>query len=233
MSILGIGGSSEKSWNYSDPTKPGFMLQITGTLVEINEVQSLNYSTRQPEYWPDGKPKLNIEMVVQGQSGRELSWFYGPKSSGAEAVEKAIKAILPNAKLLAELGGMMVRVTTAPEPLNPNTGQPIKYGQGNPRPWNFEILGPGSIEFRGAKEFQARPQIKPAPQMQEFDQYVAQVPAQMQPQYQQQQVPAPAQVPVQPQYQQQPAAQPAPYQQQPVQPAPVQQPVYAQDDIPF
>lgn len=150
-SVLNIN-NGQSGWNYSDPQKPGYMTSIEGTVVEIKEVQSRNYMTKQPEFWPDGNPKLNIEFVIQGQSGRELPWVFSPKSTAFNAVESALKAMNPNASSIAEAGGHLVRITT----------QDGQWGQGRPRPWQFEILGMGQVPFRGVKEYQA-PQQQPQP----------------------------------------------------------------------
>lgn len=151
--ILNINNNNA-GWNYSDPQKPGYMPSIQGTVVEINEVQARNYMTKQPEFWPDGKPKLNIEFVIQGQSGRELPWVFGPKSTAADAVKKALLAMNPNATSMADVGGYLVKVTT-------HDGQ---WGQGRPRPWEFEILGLGQVPFRGVKEYEAPAQPQPQAQ---------------------------------------------------------------------
>lgn len=152
-SVLDIN-TEGAGWNYSDSSKPNYMTSIQGTVVEINEVQSRNYMTKQPEFWPDGNPKLNIEFVIQGQSGRELPWVFSPKSTAAQAVKTALLAMNPNAKSIAEVGGYLVEIST----------QEGQWGQGRPRPWNFKILGMGQAQFRGVGEY--KPAATPQPQQQ-------------------------------------------------------------------
>lgn len=151
----------ESGWNYSDPQNEDYMPSITGTIVEINEVQSRNYATKELETWPDGNPKLNIQFIVQGQSGKELPWVFSPKSLAADAVKAALLQYNPNATGFGDLGGLMVRITTQ--------GDRSQYHSNNPRPWWFEILGQGQVPFRGVHEFkqQAPVQQAPAPMQQQ------------------------------------------------------------------
>lgn len=229
MSYL-LNISEESGWNYSDSKKEGYMPSITGTIVEISEVQSTNYMTKEKETWPDGKPKLNIKFTIQGQSGKELPWVFNPKSVAADAVKTALRQYDPNTMTMADLGGLMVRVTTQ--------GDSNLYNVNNPRPWWFEILGPGTAEFRGVKEFepmvtpqpqpQAQPQMQQQPVMQQQPpmqgNYYAPPQPQMQPQ---QQFTSPVNRLINPQAQQQ---QP---QQQVPEPDYVPTSVYDDNDIPF
>lgn len=162
--ILNFNGGG--AWNYSDPSKESYMPSITGTVVEISEVQSTNFQTRQPEYWQDGNPKLNIQLTIQGQSGKELPWVFSPKSLGMDAVKAALQAYKPDSNSVADIGGLLVEVSTQ--------GDSTQYHANNPRPWNVRILGQGNAPFRGVKEFKAAPSV----------QQVAQQPMQQAPQQQ-------------------------------------------------
>ena len=206
MGVLGFEnrGGSGNGWNYAHPDQEGFMLQIQGTVVEIKEVPATKFNSNEIDRWPDGNPKLNICLTIQGQSGRELDWTFSPggtqkPTTAMAACRAALQAAGEPAESVAELGGKTIQVTTQAPP------QGFNYGQGNPRPWAVQIMGPGTVPFRGVKEYTG-------------EQVQTQQPTQPQPQPQPQ--PAPA-----------PVAQPAP---QPAAPAPQPVPVdlYA-EDIPF
>lgn len=171
-SVLNINGGNGNGWNYSDQSKPGYMTSIQGTIVKITELQSRNYMTKQPEFWPDGNPKLNICFTIQGQSGRELTWVFSPKSTAFDAVVTALKTMNPNVNSIADIGGYMVEIST----------QEGQWGQGRPRPWTVNILGMGQVPFRGVEEYTAPPaqpvqqQQQPAQQFQPQGQQVATAP---------------------------------------------------------
>ena len=224
MSLMNFNGGS--SWNYSDPNKTGYALSITGTVVKVAEVQARNFQTKQPEVWPDGNPKLNVQLTIQGQSGRELTWDFSPVSLASDAVRNAVESTIEGADGFDAVGGKFVRITT----------QPGTYGSGNPRPWMFEILGEGNVPYRGTQLFNA------ANTQQPMQQHAMQQPAmqQQQPmQPMQQSMPQPMQPMQQQPMQQQPMQ---PMQQQPMQQAPMQQQPMQQyapnqtlydEDIPF
>lgn len=211
MSVLSFenrgGGGNGNGWNYSDPNKDGYMTSLQGTVVEIKEVAKTKFNSNEIDCWEDGKPKLNICLTIQGQSGRELDWIFGPggvtkPTAAMAACRAALQAAGLPAQSIAELGGKFISVATQEPP------QGFAYGAQNPRPWAVQILGEGQVPFRGVKEYQAQP----APQ-----QPVAQ--------------PAPV---VQPQPMAQPVAQAPVVQPQPVaQPAQVQESPYYDQDIPF
>lgn len=206
MGILGFdsrsGGGNGNAWNYSDRNKDGFMLQIQGTVVEIKEVPATKYNSNVIDRWDDGNPKLNICLVIQGQSGRELEWVFGPggiqkPTPAMAACRAALQAAGMPAETVAELGGKFIQVATQEPP------QGFSYGSGSPRPWSVQILGEGQVPFRGVKEYtgeQAQPQQQMQPQAQPAPVAQAQ--------------PAPA--PVAPQPVAQPAPAPAPVAQAPV-----------------
>ena len=193
------GGGAGNAWNYAHPDKDEFSTEIQGTVVEINKVQSINFSTKMPEFWPDGNPKANCQFVIQGQSGREKTWSITPKSAAWEAVVQALVAFNPNAQGIDDIGGLMIHVRTEMPP------QGFGYSQGNPRPWAVQVLGQGAAQFRGTNDL-----IKNPPRQQP-QQYPNQNPTQGFPPVQK---PAPRGYQQQPQgYQPQPQQQG--YQQQP------------------
>lgn len=231
MSYL-LNLNDEPGWNYSDSSKPQYMPSITGTVVSVEEVQSTNYATKDKEFWPDGNPKLNIKLVIQGKSGRELPWVFSPKSLACDSVKNALKQYNPNAQTIADVGGLMVKITT--------WGDSNQYHANNPRPWQFEILGQGEAPFRGVKEFDSNP---PVQQPQQTQQQVPPSPLNRNMNQQQQPMQQPMQQPVYPNDwpQSTPVTMQQPAQQQPAQQQPVQQqsPVVSVDtsvydeDIPF
>lgn len=218
MSIFDINGAKTgngNGWNYSDPTKPDYKPQLQGSVVQIKEVQSVNYVTKKPEFWNDGNPKLNVAIVIQEQDGTEYDWIFSPKSTAADALAAALG---PQATSMLEAAGKVIQVST----WEPQNG--MKYGANNPRPWQAQILGQSQVPYRGTVKYQgnAQPQQQAQPQPQQqaappiVGQYYAAPTVGMQPQPMQQQ----------------------PMQQQPVQQQPAQQnwneaPAMYDQDIPF
>ena len=163
MSVFDLKGGASNAWNYSDKTKPGYATSITGTVVEISNPQALDYQTKQPKVWPDGNPVRNLRVVIKGQSGREASWTFAPKSKAADA---CLIALDPQgdrpAVSIEELIGKLVTISTAEG----------VYNAQNPRPWNVAIQGLGDqASVRGLKDLsgatlQAQPAPQPQPQAQ-------------------------------------------------------------------
>lgn len=196
MGILDFNNSgSSNKWNCTNPNEPNYMPSITGTVVAVKEMPKLNFVTKKPEYWDDGNVKLNVALTIQGQSGRELDWIFSPKSVAADACKNALAQFKPDASGYADLGGLMVTVSTR----EPQQGE-RPWGQGNPRPWAMQILGQGNVPFRGVFPYVPQ-QNAPAPQV--ANDFAAPAQPVMQPQPM---APQPAQ---QPMMQQQPVAQPA------------------------
>lgn len=213
---------SGEAWNYSDPNQPDYQPTITGTVVEIRETQSYNYKTKQPEFWPEGNPKLNLTIVIQDQTGREYLWTFMPRrSNAAKAAQSALKAYNPSANSIADIAGLMIEVSTS--------GSTVSLGN-NPRPWACRIIGPGAVPFRGITDYQPpaggynmqpQQQTNPVQAQQNMAMYGQPVPpAPLQRDFngnmiQQPQVPMQQMAPVQ-------------YQAQPQTPMPVQQSAYQQ-----
>lgn len=176
MSVFDLKGSSGSgnNWNYSDQSKQGYMDMLQGTVVEISAPQSINFSTKRPEVWPDGNPKLNLCVTIKGQSGRELNWIFAPKSKAADACLAALDPQGTRERVsIEELLGKMVQVRT----------QPGVYNSQNPRPWWVSILGDGDVQsVRGmvdssapqAQQQAPQAQQQPAPQIQQAQQQAAQ-----------------------------------------------------------
>lgn len=164
MSMFDLkGGNTGSGWNYADNTKPNYMERIEGTVVEISNPQALNYSTRQPEFWPDGNPKRNLRVVIRGRSGQELSWTFSPKSRATDACLAALDPQGTRDQVsMEELLGKFVAVQT----------QAGVYNAQNPRPWWVTIQGEGEANMvRGLidlskQQMPGMPAPQPAPMQQ-------------------------------------------------------------------
>lgn len=163
------GNGNGNGWNYAHPDKENFMTTIKGTVVEVKEVPKTKFNSTEIDRWDDGKAKLNICLTIQGQSGRELDWVFGPggitkPTTAMAACRAALQAAGKPAESVAELGGLMIQVSTQQPP------EGFSYGQGSPRPWSVQVLGPGNVPFRGVTEYteeQVQTQQQPQPQLQQ------------------------------------------------------------------
>lgn len=141
------GQSNKVKWNYSRPNDPDFCAAITGDVIEIRQVQRTNAMNQQPEFWPDGNPKLDVAFVldVPALEGEAL---WSLKNYKNHATYKAASKALMDAGLptnsWTNFLGMNVTIAT----------QPGTYGAGSPRPWQITINGPGSSETRGCKRWE-------------------------------------------------------------------------------
>lgn len=232
---LNPGGASNYSWNYSNPNKEGYSTQLVGTVIAIQEVQKRSYTMNgqpgQPEFWPDGNPKMNIRLALATETGEIKTFTFQPAGKDARAGRKRsvhmdLFALTGNTDMKKLIGQTIAIIT-----------QEGRYGQNNPRPWTVQLVDAGPFSPAGpvpaelkvdrvlANSAAAGGQVTPPQQVQQpnpYGQGYQQQP--MQPQYQQPMRPQPAYAP-QPQYQQPaynvPQQQPM-YQPQPVytQPAP-------------
>ena len=161
MSMFDLKGGNTNNWNYSDPEKDGYTEYIQGTVVQIDNPQSVNFGTGKPEFWQDGNPKRNLRMTLLQVDGTEVNWTFAPhsKSLARQAIVAGMDAADPhnngNMKMLL---GKMVTVWT----------QAGNYNAQHPRPWNFRIDGEGDAsKVRGLIDLstQAAPaqQAAPAP----------------------------------------------------------------------
>jgi hypothetical protein len=219
---LNPGGAGNYSWNYSKPEREGYSTQLVGTVVAIQEVQKMGYTTTgqpgAPEFWPDGNPKMNIRLALVTEQGELKTFTFQPASKQARAGQK--KSVHMD---LFHLTGDTDMMNLIGRTLCISTKEG-HYGQGNPRPWFVQLVDAGPFQLS-----------QPLPPEFKLPQVLAnsavsggrvQQPQAQQPQYQQQYQPAPQyQQPVQ-QQQYQPVQQPQ-YQQQPMYPQ-VQQPMYQQ-----
>jgi len=143
MALDPVGTGISHNWNYSRPNDPGFSLSLTGTVVAIQEVQAMNFSSdgrpTTPQFWENtNQPKMNIRMVLCGPSGGYRTWTFQPASRAAKEGKKKSVHIdlynLTNGKGLMSLIGQTIKITTQAPP------EGFGYGKNNPRPWHVELV---------------------------------------------------------------------------------------------
>lgn len=220
---LNPGGTSNYGWNYSKPDKPGYSTQLVGTVLAIQEVQKMGFTTSgqpgAPQFWPDGNPMMNIRLALATEQGEIKTFVFQP--AGKQARQGLKKSVhmdlfhLTGDTDMMNLIGKTICIST----------QEGRYGQGNPRPWFVQLIDAGP--FKPATplppEFKL-PQVLAnsavsggqvnAPQQPQQPAYYQQQPAQYQPQQYQP-------MPQQPMQYQPPQAIQQPQQYQPMpQPAP-------------
>jgi len=132
-------GNAEKTWSYSDASLAIYSPEITGTLIELAWQQTRNMHTRQPDFWEDGNPKLQVRMMILRDdakgAGKESAWFFGVKSLAAQAVNAAMGG---TGKMEALLGKRVRIATPGTTPVQ------TKRGMVTARAWEFQILGEGN-----------------------------------------------------------------------------------------
>lgn len=216
---LNPGGAGNYSWNYSKPDREGYSTQLVGTVLAIQEVQKLGYTTTgqpgAPQFWPDGNPMMNIRLALATEQGELKTFTFQPAGKAARMGQK--KSVHMD---LFHLTGDTDMMNLIGKTLLISTEEG-RYGQGNPRPWFVQLVDAGPFQL-----------ATPLPPEFKLPQVLAnnavsggqvQAPPQPQPHYQQYQQPVMQQqpqrmAPVYQPVQQQPQYQPAPqYQQQPAQ----------------
>jgi hypothetical protein len=199
---LGSGAGTNFSFG-PQGAQPG--ASITGTVVDMKEVQRNNFETNKPEFWDNGDPKMQFRVTLQTQlrdpdkpndDGKRELYLDGRKKPNDNGTKSRICAVLD-----------AVRATTGGTALAAGGQLTVTWVSGmgfsgDPRNYTATYQPP-------AMDLSQQGQTQPVQQ-------VAQQPVQ---QYQQ---PAPVQ-----QQAYQPPVQP-PVQQPPVQQPPVQQPVQQQ-----
>lgn len=216
-------GGTNYSWNYSNPNKEGYSTQLVGTVLAIQEIQKRGYTMNgqpgAPEFWPDGNPKMNIRIALATPEGELKAFTFQPAGRQARMGQKKSVHMdlfhLTGDTDMNNLIGKTICITT----------QEGRYGQGNPRPWNVQLVEMGPFEAPLPSEFkvpqllansaasggqvnapQHQQQYQPQPQPQQYQQPQGFAPAyqQVQPQqYQPQQYQQPQPMPQPMQYQQQ------------------------------
>lgn len=194
---------NHRNWNYSNNQKEFYSETLVGTVKAIQFVQSTNFQTRQPEFWPDGNPKFNIRMAFADQNGELITFTFQPASKAAkEGRKKSIHIDLFN--LAKSLGGNDLR-SLIDKTIQIST-KPGNYGPNNPREFTVQAVQAGPFELANPlpDEFKVPEIVLSRPAVQQPQQQYA--PQPMAPQVTQQGYYAP------------PIAQPMPQYQQPMQP---------------
>ena len=231
---LNPSGTASYNWNCTKPDREGYSLELTGTVMAIQEVQARQYNPSggpgAPRFWDNGDPVFNIRVAVATPEG-ELKTVTMAKAGKLQREGKKpslhMQLYALSGNRIENLIGKTIHLWTWP--VNPETNQP--FGQGNPRLFGLELVdGEYKLGYELPDEFKVgkllandgasggQP-VPPAPQyMQQpqVPQYQQPMPQYQQPAYPQpmpQYAPMPVQSPQQ-YMQQQPAPQPAP---QPVQ----------------
>ena len=179
-----IGGNSN-AWNYSDPSKEGFSNQIQGPVVKLVRRQGIDFNTKQPATWPDGKPRFVYGLTIADQlSGENKEWVVVAKKSSVGI--RAIGAALGEPVDISRLYGMVVNIST-PGLQN----MKINGRSCTARVWQVQVMGqaPQGTNLLGIED-----QVNATPAQQK---QVQQQPVQQQPVQQQQVQPMQQQQPVQ------------------------------------
>ena len=129
--------AANHSWNYSRPNDEGYSLSLTGTVVFLQEVQKRTFTMDgkpgAPEFWPEGKPKMNIRMGLVLADGSLRTFTFQPAGKAQKAGEKPsvhmdLFRLAGGVDMMALVGKT---ITIETWQANPQTGQ--TWGNGNPR----------------------------------------------------------------------------------------------------
>lgn len=148
---------SSNSWNYSKADAPNYMPTLTATVLGLQEVQRREYNPGMPgqgapSFWPDGKPRMNIRMIMVDQMGQLKTFIFQPAGKAAREGKKRsihmdLFALTGNTNMMDLVGKTIVLSTHEPE-----VGH---WGQGNPRPFEVALAPEGVGPFQYAGELPA------------------------------------------------------------------------------
>ena len=110
---------------------------VTGTITEVTEQQQRNFDTDLPEFWEDGKPKMQAIVRIQttqrdddDDDGIRTCYAKGghktPAASGARGMKEAIVAAGQTAKQPIRVGGKLTIKYV-------EDGEPSKRGYNGPK----------------------------------------------------------------------------------------------------
>lgn len=141
---LNPGGTSNYGWNYSKPDKPGYSTQLVGTVLAIQEVQKMGFTTSgqpgAPQFWPDGNPMMNIRLALATEQGEIKTFVFQPAGKQARMGQKKSVHMdlfhLTGDTDMMNLIGKTICIST----------QDGHYGQGNPRPWHVQLVDAGPFK---------------------------------------------------------------------------------------
>lgn len=149
-------GTTNANWNYSNPNKPNYSQTLIGTVVALQEIQKRKFlgpgQYGAPEFWPEGRPKMNQRMTLATPDGSLVSFIYQPASNPQKKEDKGIHLALfhlTGDTDMNNLIGKTIQIDTW-DMVN-NAGTPIKYGAGNPRPFTvYEMINGNLVTFGDA-----------------------------------------------------------------------------------
>lgn len=164
MSLNPVGTKRSYSWNYSNPNKPNYSQSIVGTVVAIQQVQAREYTGNgqpgAPKFWKDsGRPIMNIRIALATQNGDLVSFTFMPATNKQKEGDYGVHMKLwhlTGDTDMSNLIGKTIEISTQEPGVNPNTGQPMRYGSGNPRPFDAKIVdaGPFTLNQQLPPEFE-------------------------------------------------------------------------------
>ena len=140
---LNPGGNTSYNWNHTNESRDGFSLEMTGTVVSIQEVQARDWDqqTRRPagpKTWPNGDPVWNIRMGFAQPDGSLKTFTFAEAGKKQRAGEKpSVHMTMYNLfGSMEDLMGKTLHIKTWSS--NPTTGQ--AWGFGNPRLYEVEVV---------------------------------------------------------------------------------------------
>lgn len=144
MSLDPMGMTQGNYWNYSNPNKEGYSTQLVGTVLAIQEVQAMSYNPggpRQPQFWPDGNPKMNIRLALADDKGELKLFTFQPAGKAARqglkpSIHMSLFALTNNTGM-KKLIGQTIMIAT----------REGSYGANNPRPWEVAIVDAGPFSL--------------------------------------------------------------------------------------
>lgn len=196
-----LSGSGAKSFFNAD-SQPG--QSVTGTLDLIETSQMRDFQTKQPAYWNDGRPQMQIHIVIQttlrdpsvdDDDGRRSLWIKGwgiqLKAFRDACRQAGVKAPKQGDTITATFTGLGER-GNAPQPPKVYAYQ-ITPSNSVAQLVNPQPAAPQQPAYQQAPQ-QYAPQ-QPVQQQMPVQQYQRQTPTPHQPAYQQPQQPAAVQSP--------------------------------------
>lgn len=97
-----LGGEGGNAFSFGPQgAQPG--ASITGTVVDMKEVQRTNFDTKQPEFWDNGDPKMQFRVTLQTQlrdanipndDGKRDLYLDGRKKPNDNGTKSRICAVL-------------------------------------------------------------------------------------------------------------------------------------------
>ena len=98
---------------------------VTGRIVRVFGMQQSNFDTREPEWWDDGSPKIQVVLVLDTQDGK-MSLYLGSKGlreAARDATQEVRAGFRPG-------GVVAVRYTGDGEPYKKGARPPKQYQMG-------------------------------------------------------------------------------------------------------